>query len=311
MKKIVLAILCSLVFVGSANAQKPEVAIYVSCKEGVSENDLPRVHDLMESIGGEYFSGDYKFLPRAPEVFEAIKKEWGFMRSGLVPKEEMAKIGAAYGADNVLNIHIGKSGGLYEFTARIIDVEKIAFVEGTKTMYYCNGEDDCPVKTLIDSPELRICLKSLWTGLHNIKDRKTYFTDKENNCIKNNKRPGYYKAFIPGMAQISEGKNVRGGCMIAVTALGAAGVIVSDFYVRKNLNAADNSINHPESYRYYKDKANTMKLSLAVSGTILAGIYVWNLIDGMLLIKNSNKNYAISPTFYRDGGMGVAITYKF
>ena len=188
MKKFFVILLAVLGFGFNANAQKPEVAIYVSCKEGVSENDLPRVHDLMESIGGEYFSGDYKFLPRAPEVYDAIKKEWGFMRSGLVAAEELAKIGAAYGADNVLNIHIGKSGGLYEFTARIIDVEKIAFVEGTKTMYYCNGEDDCPVKTLIDSPELRICLKSLWTGLHSVKNKGLTLTPQEEKLIKKSKR---------------------------------------------------------------------------------------------------------------------------
>ncbi|MBQ6882239.1 MAG: hypothetical protein IJN55_06705 [Alistipes sp.] len=123
MKKILLFLLLAVCAMPVVNAQvrgKAKVAVYVTGKMGNVERKLISSKALSCLVR----SDRYVALERTDSFLNAIMKEQDFQLSGEVSDEQVAEIGAKYGARYVAVFDANKTPDDYcLMSARLVDVE--------------------------------------------------------------------------------------------------------------------------------------------------------------------------------------------
>ncbi len=129
-----------------------------------------------------------------------------------------------------------------------------------------------------------------------------------------NKYPFSARVFVPGMAQIYKGSKGKGATMIALEAVGVAGIVTSFSLQASYKNLMQQDKKHMSQYATMADTwTNVGYGSIAFT----AAVYVWSLIDGCVargkehvIVKRPN-NFAIAPTIDSFGNTALAFQYKF
>jgi hypothetical protein len=143
---------------------------------------------------------------------------------------------------------------------------------------------------------------------------KDDFYDVDNNiCYSNGKsaeNDAYYRALIPGMAQLYYGKNAKAGLFIGGEVVLIGGIIVGE--VLRAQNIANMNTTHDK--KFYADKASACETvrNIAIGGA--AVLYVWNMIDGYVLVSKNKKlhrqQFSLVP-YATPYDTGLAMILKF
>lgn len=123
------------------------------------------------------------------------------------------------------------------------------------------------------------------------------------------------RVFVPGMAQIYKGTKIKGSCIIAAEALSVAGIIVCE-----NQRAAYNkkAIENPKHAKEYGNSASNWETGRNVSIGVAAGIWVYNIIDGIVakgkkrivVGRPGESGLSVAPYISNDAA-GVSMAYRF
>jgi len=117
MRKVIillLAVMCAGVVFG----QQQKVAVYVTgAEEGI--NDFVGAY-LVNAIVN---STNYQAVERTADFLKELNKEQGYQRTGAVDDQQLSKLGKQFGVQLVCVAKVGKMGGKYFVSARLIDVE--------------------------------------------------------------------------------------------------------------------------------------------------------------------------------------------
>lgn len=129
-----------------------------------------------------------------------------------------------------------------------------------------------------------------------------------------NKYPFSARVFVPGMAQIYKGSKGKGASMIALEAVGVAGIVTSFSLQASYKNLMQQDKKHMSQYATMADTwTNVGYGSIAFT----AAVYVWSLIDGCVakgqehIVVKKPHNFAVAPTIDSFGNAALAIQYKF
>lgn len=104
--------------------------------------------------------------------------------------------------------------------------------------------------------------------------------------------PFSWRVFIPGCAQIYKGSQAKGYGFIAAECVFAAGITVTEclrkFYVKQSEVSSDTEGKKDMA----KSAGCEVARNVAIAG--LVGVYVWNLIDG--IVANGNRHLQVGRT---------------
>jgi hypothetical protein len=120
----------------------------------------------------------------------------------------------------------------------------------------------------------------------------------------------YYRAFIPGMAQLYYGKNTKAGLFIGGEVLFLGGVVVGEVLRAQNIA----KMNSTHDKKFYADRASACETvrNISIGGVVL--VYVWNVIDGSVLVSKNKKLHRQQFSFLPYAtpyNSGLTMTLKF
>lgn len=123
------------------------------------------------------------------------------------------------------------------------------------------------------------------------------------------------RVFIPGMAQLYKGSKTKGTCIIAAEALSVVSIIVCE-----NQRASYNkkAIENSKYAKEYSSKASNWETGRNISIGVAAGIWAYNIIDGIIakgkkriLVGHSREDgLSVSP-YITNNASGISMAYHF
>ena len=123
------------------------------------------------------------------------------------------------------------------------------------------------------------------------------------------------RVFVPGMAQLYKGSKTKGTCIIAAEALSVASIIVCE-----NQRASYNkkAIENSKYAKEYSSKASNWETGRNISIGVAAGIWAYNIIDGIIakgkkriLVGHSREDgLSVSP-YITNNASGISMAYHF
>lgn len=123
------------------------------------------------------------------------------------------------------------------------------------------------------------------------------------------------RVFVPGMAQLYKGSKTKGTCIIAAEALSVASIIVCE-----NQRASYNkkAIENSKYVKEYSSKASNWETGRNISIGVAAGIWAYNIIDGIIakgkkriLVGHSREDgLSVSP-YITNNASGISMAYHF
>ena len=142
-------------------------------------------------------------------------------------------------------------------------------------------------------------------------------TNWEHVEMNTTKYPFSARCFVPGMAQIYKGSNVKGGLIIGGEVLGVAGIVTCFSMKGQNERWAQES-KKVNDIQYYTDRADMWQNIGYGAIAFTAAIYVYNVIDGAIApgkkhiqIGSKSYNYALAPMVTTRGDLGLAMRVNF
>jgi len=127
------------------------------------------------------------------------------------------------------------------------------------------------------------------------------------------------KPFVPGMAQIHKGSNVKGALFIISEAALIGGIVTTEVFRADNESKINTTYNVAQRQSYI-DNANSLQNARNIFIVGAAAVYVWNIIDGFAANSSDRNNFAQTPdsdfkiTPYVDsqsGTGGLTLTLNF
>ena len=129
------------------------------------------------------------------------------------------------------------------------------------------------------------------------------------------KYPFSARCLVPGMAQIWKGSKAKGGSMIALEAVGVAGIVAS-FSMKSSYERL--MTEDPQYVEDYSNKADLWQNIGYGCIAFTAAIYVWSFIDGAVApgkrhmqIGSKSYDYDLAPVVSPQGDFGLAMQVKF
>lgn len=113
--------------------------------------------------------------------------------------------------------------------------------------------------------------------------------EQENNTSK-------LAVVIPGLYQYRTGQNTKASTILISQVVSITGVVAMQGLYSKNYNDAQSNKGNTSLYTSYMNKADNFELSKNIFIGISAGIYLYNIIDG-LAYKPENRRYTFVPAF--------------
>lgn len=119
---------------------------------------------------------------------------------------------------------------------------------------------------------------------------------------------------VPGWGQMYKNSYLKGSLIMGGTIGLVAGIVVAENsrqdYVRYVRQTHDANI-----IRSYQSKINHLSTARNVCIGALSALYIWNLVDaivapGAKYVKFKDNKTKITPVAYKDGGVGMALTYN-
>lgn len=140
-------------------------------------------------------------------------------------------------------------------------------------------------------------------------------TNWERVEMNTTKYPFSARCLVPGMAQIWKGSKAKGGSMIALEAVGVAGIVAS-FSMKSSYERL--MTEDPQYVEDYSNKADLWQNIGYGCIAFTAAIYVWSFIDGAVApgkrhiqIGSKSYDYALAPVVSPQGDFGLAMQVKF
>lgn len=242
--------------------------------------------------------GRYKVVNRDEVLNGFLEKEFNYQEEGyVIPKERTMK-GDQLGADEVCIVKIVESDKGLWFYCSHVELS----TGGENQVLYPSSDRDVVItpSSGIDRIQLVADVLSMKLGLYHGGqddiDRRMEKAMEEDNAIESsNNAKRVARAFVPGLEQLHNGENLKGGLFIAGEALCIGGAVVSQNMRNINIKKM-NSTTNANLKKAYADKANAFTIVRNVGVGAAAAVYVWNVLDA--LTSKDKKNYSSHYSLY-------------
>lgn len=328
MKRIVLLCMAMAISIGSLFGQGKEITVLVT------KQDIPKdvnTKPLVDAFMGELRRSGYPVVDRTPEVLGSIDKELTFEALNSDLNDILANSTLAMIAKYVCNIDISfvpyeDNTQQYYFSAHMVDKEN---TNAECVVYYPKNRKQPPITNLsLDNIQLVAfsLIQDLDAQLHfldaaqgseivgniaGIGDAKAERIQKVEDEYNNMKA----RAFVPGFAQIKDGAAGMGITIITGETVCIGGIAVSQ-YLRGLYTSKINSTHSASEKQRYAQMANVCNVATYVSIAGAAGLYVWNVVDGLSRAKQwkvnelKRRGLVIAPYSTQDF-YGISLAYTF
>jgi hypothetical protein len=127
------------------------------------------------------------------------------------------------------------------------------------------------------------------------------------------------KPFVPGMAQIHKGSNIKGALFIISEAALIGGIVATEVFRADNESKINTTFNVAQRQSYI-DNANNLQNARNILIAGAAAVYMWNVIDGFVAKSFGRGNFAQTPDSYlrimpyvdsQLGAGGLTLTLNF